>query len=56
MKNFILTSIFLTLFSLTFSANLEIVHDEELLNLIKSENYVVVLFGMASNQQPQMCF
>lgn len=39
------TSIFLTLLSLTFAANLEVVHDEELLNLIRSENYVIVLFG-----------
>lgn len=45
MAKLVLTSIFLTLLSLTCAANLEVVHDEELLNLIKSENYVIVLFG-----------
>lgn len=33
------------IFSAVHAANLEIVHDEELLNLIKTEKYVVVLFS-----------
>lgn len=45
MAKFCVPIIFLTLFCITFAANLEVVHDEELLNLIKSENYVIVLFG-----------
>lgn len=33
------------IFSGAHAANLETVHDEELLNLIKTEKYVVVLFS-----------
>lgn len=45
MAKLVLISIILTLLSYTYAANLEVVHDEELLNLIRSENYVIVLFG-----------
>lgn len=33
------------IFSAVHAANLETVHDEELLNLIKTEKYVIVLFS-----------
>lgn len=47
MKSFrFITSIFvISLFSLVFSEKLEIVNDDEILNLIRTEKYVVVLFS-----------
>lgn len=43
MRIILFASVFSVLFSSVYT-NLEVVHDEELMNLIRSENYVVVLF------------